>query len=53
MCVDSVEEAEHVDGIRKDIYDTTFFSQSSSGHTYGDVLSDEQRRAVIEYLKTI
>jgi mono/diheme cytochrome c family protein len=35
------------------IYDTTFFSQSNAGHTFGDHLTIEERRAVIEYLKTL
>jgi mono/diheme cytochrome c family protein len=35
------------------IYDTTKWSQSNLGHPFGDHLTDEQRRAVIEYLKTL
>lgn len=38
---------------RKYIYDTTYWSQSNKGHTFGDHLSDGERRAVIEYLKTL
>jgi len=38
---------------RKYIYDTTYFSQSNSGHPFGDHLTDAERRAVIEYLKTL
>lgn len=38
---------------RKHIYDTTYFSQSNTGHAFGDHLSAEDRRAVIEYLKTL
>jgi len=38
---------------QKYIYDTGFWSQSNSGHTFGDHLTDAQRRAVIEYLKTL
>jgi mono/diheme cytochrome c family protein len=38
---------------RKFIYDTTYFSQSNRGHTFGDHLTPEERRAVIEYLKTL
>jgi mono/diheme cytochrome c family protein len=37
----------------RNIYDTTQFSHSNAGHTYGDSLTPEQRRAVIEYLKTL
>jgi mono/diheme cytochrome c family protein len=37
----------------KDIYDTDQFSHSNTGHAFGDALTDDQRRAVIEYLKTL
>jgi mono/diheme cytochrome c family protein len=35
------------------IYDTTRRGYGNGGHTFGDALSDAQRRAVIEYLKTL
>ncbi len=35
------------------VYDTTYFSQSNAGHPFGDHLTDDERRAVIEYLKTL
>ncbi len=35
------------------VYDTTQFSQSNAGHPFGDHLSSDQRRAVLEYLKTL
>lgn len=35
------------------IYDTTRHGYGNGGHTFGDVLSDAERRAVIEYLKTL
>ncbi len=38
---------------QKFIYDTSYWSQSNAGHTFGDHLSDSERRAVIEYLKTL
>jgi mono/diheme cytochrome c family protein len=38
---------------QKYVYDTSYFSQSNRGHTFGDHLSDGERRAVIEYLKTL
>lgn len=38
---------------RKMVYDTTYWSQSNAGHTFGDHLTAEERRAVIEYLKTL
>ena len=36
-----------------DVYDTTQFGSSNAGHTYGDALSDGDRAAVLEYLKTL
>ncbi len=38
---------------RKWIYDTTLEGYGNGGHTGGDELNDEERRAVIEYLKTL
>ncbi len=38
---------------KKFVYDTTLWSQSNAGHTFGDHLTSEERRAVIEYLKTL
>ncbi|HEY6561978.1 MAG TPA: hypothetical protein VI072_32145 [Polyangiaceae bacterium] len=38
---------------QKFIYDTRYWSQSNAGHTFGDALTDSERRAVIEYLKTL
>ena len=35
------------------IYDTTRYGYGNEGHNFGDALSDAQRRAVIEYLKTL
>ncbi|MEM1185361.1 MAG: hypothetical protein AAGI53_10225 [Planctomycetota bacterium] len=34
-------------------YDTTLPGYGNQGHTYGDDLTDDERRAVIEYLKTL
>ncbi len=34
------------------VYDTTEPGYGNEGHTYGDVLSDAQRRDLLEYLKT-
>ncbi len=36
-----------------DVYNTTLKGFSNQGHYFGDKLSDEDRRAVIEYLKTL
>jgi mono/diheme cytochrome c family protein len=38
---------------RRQIYDSTLPGRGNGGHTFGDDLSDEERRAVIEYLKTL
>lgn len=46
-------QAEAAASERKYIYDTTYFSQSNAGHTFGDHLTETERRAVIEYLKTL
>jgi hypothetical protein len=35
------------------IYNTKISGNSSSGHTFADVLTDAQRLAIIEYLKTL
>jgi hypothetical protein len=46
-------QADAPEAERKYIYDTTYFSQSNSGHTFGDQLTNGERRALIEYLKTL
>ncbi len=38
---------------RKWVYDTTLPGYSNLGHRFGDHLADAERRAVIEYLKTL
>jgi mono/diheme cytochrome c family protein len=38
---------------RRLIYDTTLPGYSNAGHRFGDVLTEEDRDAVIEYLKTL
>ena len=37
----------------KHVYDTRHFSQGNGGHTFGDHLTAAERRAVLEYLKTL
>ena len=34
-------------------YNTTLLGYGKGGHTFGDALSDKERKAVIEYLKTL
>ncbi len=38
---------------RRKIYDTTQRGRHNTGHTFGDALTDAERAAVIEYLKTL
>jgi mono/diheme cytochrome c family protein len=38
---------------RRKIYDTTQPGRGNAGHTFGDKFSDDERMAVIEYLKTL
>src|SRR5262249_39652749 len=38
---------------KRRIYDTSQPGQGNAGHTFGDDLSEEDRMAVIEYLKTL
>jgi hypothetical protein len=38
---------------RRKVYDTSKPGRGNAGHTYGDKLSEEERSAVIEYLKTL
>jgi mono/diheme cytochrome c family protein len=38
---------------RRKVYDTTQRGHSNAGHTFGDDLTEEERMAVIEYLKTL
>jgi hypothetical protein len=35
------------------VYDTSRPGQGNGGHTFGDKLSEDERKAVIEYLKTL
>jgi mono/diheme cytochrome c family protein len=38
---------------RRKVYDTSLPGRGNTGHTFGDELTEDQRRAVIEYLKTL
>jgi mono/diheme cytochrome c family protein len=38
---------------RRKVYDTTLPGRGNGGHTFGDKLTEAQRMAVIEYLKTL
>jgi len=49
----SIPQADAPAADRKHIYDTSYWSQSNSGHLYGDGLTSEERTALLEYLKTL
>lgn len=51
--VDHGKDAETDDSAKKALYDTTRIGYANAGHTFGDVLSDTDRAAVLEYLKTL
>ena len=51
--LDAGQNAEPNATKRKKIYDTTELGASNAGHRYGDALTDSERKAVIEYLKTL
>lgn len=38
---------------QRKVYNTHYYSQSNSGHEFSDVLTDQERRAIMEYLKTL
>ena len=46
-------QAEASDEERRYIYDTTLIGHSNAGHTFGNHLSDAERTALVEYLKTL
>jgi len=47
------KETSKVPADARRVYDTSQPGRGNGGHTYGDDLSDADRRAVIEYLKTL
>ena len=51
--VDSVPENETDRVKRRSYFDTRLFGKSNKGHTYPNSLSTTQKRAVLEYLKTL
>jgi len=38
---------------RREYFDTRAFGKSAAGHDFAEALSDDERRAVLEYLKTL
>ncbi len=51
--VDHGQAAEPDAAKRVRIYDTTLQGYSNAGHTFGDVMRDDERRALLEYVKTL
>ena len=39
--------------VRRSYFDTRRFGKSNAGHDYPDQLTEQEKRAVLEYLKTI
>lgn len=50
---DALDAAVYMGQKPVEIYDTTLPGYSNSGHIFGDHLDEEQRRAVLEYIKTL
>ena len=45
---------EHPDvAVRRSVFDTRRFGKSNVGHDYPERLAEDERRAVLEYLKTL
>jgi mono/diheme cytochrome c family protein len=51
--VDHGKPGEVDDAAKRALYDTDQLGYSNAGHTFGDVLTDVDRKAVLEYLKTL
>ena len=49
----SGQDAESDADIRRYIYDTTLRGYGNEGHTYSDEMSEDDRKALLEYLKTL
>jgi mono/diheme cytochrome c family protein len=51
--VDHGQAAETNASMKVRIYDTTLVGYGNGGHTFGDQLTEDDRRALLEYLKTL
>jgi mono/diheme cytochrome c family protein len=51
--LDSPPDAKLPAAERRKIYDTTRPGRGNGGHTFGDAFTEPERRAVLEYLKTL
>lgn len=50
---DHDKKSEKDEGTARSMYDTTLPGYSNAGHTFGDALGEGERKAIIEYLKTL
>ena len=48
-----VSDPDDPEGEKRLIFDTRTLGNSADGHRFSDVLSEQERRAIIEYLKTL
>jgi len=46
-----VSDVAEADGIRFSRYDTSVPGNGNGGHVYGTTLSDDDKQAIVEYLK--
>jgi mono/diheme cytochrome c family protein len=51
--VDHGKDGETSQAKKKKLYDTSRPGYSNAGHTFGDTLTADERKAVVEYLKTL
>lgn len=51
--VDRIPLTQSDTAVRRQYFDTTRFGKSNRGHDYPNVLNDDEKRAVLEYLKTL
>jgi len=51
--IDHGQAAETNASMKVRIYDTSLAGYGNGGHTYGDQLTEDDRRALLEYLKTL
>ncbi len=51
--LDHGQAAEPNSAVQITLYDTTLAGYGNGGHTFGDALTDAERKAVLEYLKTL
>ena len=52
-CFDSLPANVTAGWQRREYFDTRAFGKSRAGHQFPDVLSEDEKQAVLEYLKTL